>query len=120
MNAGQKTPFAQFAPLLRRDGFRKIWDSRAGGVRVIEWRREQPDGRTLICQIWSDGHHRISHAWVGCSDTKPTDFDTEAGLAAAIQHESTRTDGWFRDPNNHHVLSAREFLLARQGAAANA
>lgn len=108
------TAFEQFAPLLRRAGFRKKWDSRSGGVRVSSWLRQEPDGRTLDCQIWSDGQHGLSHNWVGCSNTPPTDFTTEGELAIAIRHEATRTDNTYRDPNNHHVPSARAFLLSRQ------
>lgn len=110
------TPFRRFAPCLRRVGFRKKWDSRAGGVRVAEWTREEPDGRTLVCQLWADGQHRISHEWVGCTNTHPTDFEDEDGLAIAIHHEATRTDNHYRDPNNHYVPFAREFLLARRPA----
>lgn len=112
------TAFALFAWPLRRAGFRKTWDSRSGGVRIIEWRRDDSDGRTLVCQIWADGKHRINHEWVGCSDTLPTDFTDKAGLALAIEHEATRTDGYYRDPNNHNVPSARAFLLARQSPPA--
>jgi len=108
------TAFMVFAPLLRRAGFRKKWASRAGGARVAEWCREEPDGRTLVCQIWEDGRHRLNHEWCGCSDTRPTDFKTEDELAAAIQRETTRGDSRYRDPNNHHVPSARDFLQAKQ------
>lgn len=108
------SPFARFAWPLRQAGFRKTWETRSGGARMCEWRREQPDGRTLVCQIWEDSRHRISHEWVGCSDTTPTNFTTEAELTAAIDREATRTDGRYRDPNKHHVPAAREFLLARQ------
>ena len=115
-----RTAFELFAPLLIRARFRKTWDSRSGGVRVIEWRRDESDGRTLVCQIWADGKHRISHEWVGCSDTAPTDFETEAGLATAIQHETARTDGKYRDPSSHHYPPARDFLLAKQAEAISA
>lgn len=106
--------FALFAPALRRARFRKTWDSRSGGTRVAEWQRDEPDGRTLLCQIWADGRHRLSHEWVGCSDTTPTGFQTETELRAAIQCETTRVDSHYRDPNNHHAPGAKEFLLARQ------
>jgi hypothetical protein len=112
--AGNSTAFALFAPILRRAGFRKSWDSRSGGTRVAEWRREELDGRTLLCQIWEDGRHRLNHEWLGCSDTRPTDFETEAGLATAIQHETTRADSRYRDPNNHYTPGARDRLLEIQ------
>lgn len=112
------TAFARFSGPLRRAGFRKTWESRAGGVRVVEWRREERDGRTLVCQVWADGGHRISHEWLGCSDTLPTEFFDEAGMTAAIEREASRTDGSYRDPNNHHAPGAREALLAKQAAAA--
>jgi hypothetical protein len=110
------TAFAQFAMPLRRAGFRKTWDSRSGGTRVAEWRREEGDGRTLLCQISADGAHRVNHEWCGCCDTAPTDFRTEAEFTAAIAHEATRLDSRYRDPNNHHVPSSKAFLLARQAA----
>lgn len=110
------TQFALFAPILRRLRFSKIWDSRSGGIRVAEWRRDEPDGRTLLCQIGDTGSHRLSHEWVGCGDTAPTYFNTESQLALAIQCETTRTDSRYRNPNNHHVLSAKNFLLERQSA----
>lgn len=110
------TTFGLFAWPLRRAGFRKTWATRSGGARMVEWRRDDPDGRTLVCQLWEDGNHTISHEWVGCSDTHPTGFTTETGLTAAIEREATRTDGRYRDPANHHVLSARAFLVARQAA----
>ncbi len=109
--------FAKFAPLLRKAKFRKTWTSRAGGVRIDEWKREEPDGRTLVCQLWADGEHRINHEWVGCSDTVPTDFADEQGFAAAVQRESTRTDGRYRDPDNHHHEPSRAFLRAKMAAA---
>lgn len=120
MDLDKTTPFARFASPLRQLGFKKQWDSRGGGVRTAQWSRDEPDGRTLLCQIWGDGRHRINHEWVGCSDTAPTDFTTEDGLAAAIQRETTRTDSRYRDPNNHHVPAAKDFLLARQGPKINA
>jgi hypothetical protein len=86
------TAFARFAPLLRKAGFRKAWDSRGGGVRVVEWEKVCPDGRTLKCQIWADGNHRISHEWKGCMDTLPTDFTDEGGLYVAMLKESNRID----------------------------
>ncbi len=115
-----KTTFGRFAWPLRRAGFRKTWDSRAGGARMVEYRRDDPDGRTLICQLWDDGRHRISHNWLGCSKTVPSGFTTEDELTLAVEREATRTDSHYRDPDNHHAPGAREFLLARQAAVAAA
>lgn len=94
--------FARFAPLLRRAGFRKEYDSRSGGCRTVEWTRQEPDGRLLNCQLWADGGHRVSHSWIGCSDTLPTSFRTEKGLADAIERERTRIDSRYRDPGRAH------------------
>lgn len=108
------TAFEIFSRPLLRLAFRKKWDSRAGGVRVSEWKREEEDGRTLVCQIWEDGKCRLSHEWLGCSDTVPTDFSDEEELVKAIEYETIRKDSRYRDPNNHHVPEAREFLLRKQ------
>lgn len=111
-----KTPsvFAMFALLLRQAGFRKTWDTRSGGQRMTEWKREHQDGRTLEVQIWADGLHRVSHSWVGCSDTVPTSFKTAGEMYLAIKVEMLRCDGKYRDPMNHHVPSARAFLKSKQ------
>ena len=102
--------YAKFSPLLRREGFRKTYASTAGGVGMREWKRDEPDGRTLVVQLWGDGRHRISHEWLGCSSTRPTDFTDEANIFDAIERERTRTDSKYRDPANHHAPGAREFL----------
>lgn len=104
---------------LRKSRFKKTWTTRAGDCRMDEWKREEPDGRTLICQLWHDGAHRMTHEWCGCSDTKPTSFVNEQQLEAAIVHESTRKDSKFSDPTQHYHLPAREFLLRKQMAAAH-
>lgn len=108
--------FANFAWPLRRAGFRKIWDSRSGGIRVAEWRREDPDGRTLVCQIWEDGKHRVSNEWVGCTDTAPTEFTNEAEMTIAVEREATRLDNKYRDPNKHYAQKARAYLSAKQNS----
>ena len=106
--------FARFAPLLRREGFRKTWTSKAGGARTDEWRRDEPDGRTLIAQLWEDGGHRLNHEWAGCSNTAPTDFKTENQLRAAIKVETTRLDSRYANPDNHHVPGKRWELAAKR------
>jgi hypothetical protein len=109
-----ESPFAAFAPILRRLGFRKTWESVAGGMSLREWKRDEPDGRVLVLQLWESGRHRISHDWCGCSDTTPTGFKTEAELHTAIEHERARMDSKFANPDNHHAPGAREFLLSKQ------
>lgn len=111
------TVFALFAPLLRRARFRKTWDTRAGGLRTTEWRREEPDGRTLVCHISEDGQHSLSHSWLGCGDTMPTYFKAPEDLAAAIESETTRADSRYRDPDNHYAPGARDFLLSKRAMA---
>lgn len=102
---------------LREAGFRKAWDSRAGGVRTIEWRREEADGRTLHARINEDGRHSVSHSWLGCADTLPTPFEGAHGLDAAIAREAVRMDGRYADPDNHHAPGARDLLRAKQASA---
>jgi len=91
------SPFQIFAPELRRLGFRKAWSSRAGGGRVDEWSRTDPDAATLgyrqlSVQLWEDGHHRISHAINNRATTEPTGFDTIEALHVALERETTRMD----------------------------
>ena len=99
------SPFAFYAPHLRKLGFRKTWRSQAGGERMDEWTRHEPVeeqtfARKLIVQVWANGGHRITH-WIytdpvtcrlGCCSTVPTDFDNPGELRAAIEIERTRTD----------------------------
>jgi hypothetical protein len=98
------SPFAFYAPHLRKLGFRKTYTSRAGGDEVREWKRDEPIedhtfARTLIVQIWALGGHRVTHDLFhdperqrgGCS-TVPTPFDNPGELRAAIEIERTRTD----------------------------
>lgn len=83
-----------FTDALRIIGFTKIWDSRAGGQRTIQYRKHIQD-RDLIVQLWGDGNHRITHELRECSDTTPTDFRTLPQMHRAITRESTRKDnGW--------------------------
>lgn len=96
--------FALFAPHLRKLGFRKTCSSSAGGERMTEWKRDEPDDqqtipRTLTVQIWAKGDHRVTHDCYrdqerrhgGCS-TVPTSFNNPAELRAAVEVERTRTD----------------------------
>lgn len=98
------SPFALFAPHLRKLGFRKTFSQSAGGERVTEWERREPDDqqtvpRTLIVQIWANGGHRVTHICYrdpertrGGSSTVPTDFTNPGELSAAVEIERTRTD----------------------------
>lgn len=98
------SPFALFAPHLRKLGFHKTWSSSAGGERMTEWKRNEPDDeqtipRTLTVQIWANGDHRVTHDCYrdperrrgGCS-TVPTSFSNPGELRAAIEIERTRID----------------------------
>jgi hypothetical protein len=99
------SPFATFAPHLRKIGFGKTCQTTAGGERMDEWKREEPAddrgfARTLTVQIWAKGGHRVSHMVysdpetrrLGRSTTYPTYFTTPDGLRAAVEHERTRCD----------------------------
>lgn len=102
--------FAQWAPVLRRLGFRKQWDSRWGGVRQAAWTRSEADGRQIEVRLCESGRHSAHHSWEGCSDTVPTGWQNEQELHAAIEHERTRMDGTYSDPAAHSYAPARERL----------
>lgn len=87
-----QTTFQVFSPLLRAAGFRKTYDSRSGGCRVVEYSRRVGDNRVIDVQLWSDGGHRASHWIGGRMTTVATEFDSPEGLAVAIERESARTD----------------------------
>lgn len=107
--------FARFAPLLRRERFRLTYSSRSnGGFR--EWKRDEPDGRTLVVQLWASGEHRIAHEWEGCMDTPPTSFSDESNVFDAIERERTRADSTYRDPAAHHYEPARKSIASKQAA----
>ena len=76
---------------LKREGFAKDWDSRAGGCRCVQF-VHHADDRKVEVQLWEDGGHRASHFLRGRMSTLPTDFATVGEMLNAIKHEMTRND----------------------------
>lgn len=84
-----------FLLCLRRMDFATDWDTVAGGdgIRTVQLSKKVDHRRTVKVQLCGDGHHRVSHAFFGCSDTVPTDFhSTTVNMLEAIRHECGRTD----------------------------
>jgi hypothetical protein len=83
--------FRPFIIELRKQGFEKTSDSRAGGCRCAIFTKRVGE-RLLDLQLWGDGKHRVSH-WICASmNTQPTDFTDLAGMREAITRETVRTD----------------------------
>lgn len=80
-----------YSMALRREGFTKEWDSRAGGCRCVQFTRTTDD-RKVEVQLWDDGRHRASHFLRGRMSTLPTDFANPEEMLGAITREMTRTD----------------------------
>ena len=88
-----------FSTELRKMGFKKDYESTAGGemCRIYE---KQIDGRRRVnIQLWGDGGHRASHSIDGCESTLPSSFENINQMRVAIEHESQRMD-------NRKLLSA--------------
>ncbi len=83
--------FAKFAPLLRKRGFKKDWDSRSGGIRIVEWVKHVGE-RKIRVQVWAHGTHRASHSIRGRATTYPTQFVDEVTLCDALSREENRRD----------------------------
>ena len=83
--------FEKFAPLLRKRGFKKDWDSRAGGIRIAGWTKHAGE-REVRVQIWADGNHRVSHSIRNRATTHPTQFNDEASMDDALSWEENRRD----------------------------
>lgn len=81
----------RYSMALRKFGFSQSYDSRAGGMRVVEFERTQ-GRRTLRVQLWDDGKHRASHSLDGRADTEPTGFEGLTEMEKAIRHEMIRMD----------------------------
>lgn len=88
------TPFQNFAPLLRKRGFRKDSSFHGGGIRTDLWKKDLGNGRILELQLWGDGKHRVSHSAIGefgrSRITVPTEFTVEGELDSAIKFETDR------------------------------
>jgi len=76
---------------LRKAGFHKAYDSRAGGMRVVQFERTH-GRRTLQVQLWDDGQHRATHSLDGVMDTAPTNFEGLTEMEKAIWNEMVRMD----------------------------
>lgn len=73
-------------------GYKKTWETRAGGCRMTEYSKVSIGGRLITLQFWADGKHRISHTYKGLMDTAPTYFTTYDGFVEADRIERTRMD----------------------------
>ena len=91
---------------LRERGFRRTWDTSAGGERMVEYTKQIDERRTLSMQIWYGGTNRISSSFVGCGDTAPTEFASYVDMDKAILHESTRMDGKYAFPGTTALEAA--------------
>lgn len=83
--------YRPFCDALRKAGFVKASDSRAGGLRCIEFNR-QVGARSVSVQLWGDGRHRVSHMLDGRGSTLPTNFTSVEDMAWAIVNELLRED----------------------------
>lgn len=81
----------RYSMALRKFGFSQSYDSRAGGMRVVQFERTQ-GRRTLQVQLWDDGKHRATHSLDGIMDTAPTNFEGLTEMERAIRIEMTRMD----------------------------
>jgi hypothetical protein len=96
----EKSPSIKvFAAELRSAGFKKDWDSKAGGGRTVQYSKEIKDStqkkngsRKIEVQLNDDGKHRVSNMLNGRGITTPTDFHSMKGMQRAIDYESRRTD----------------------------
>ena len=66
------------------------FDSRAGGVRVVQIRYVVSGERNLHIQPWDDGNHRVSMEYRGRQATLPTSFTDVEDMLKAIQFERMR------------------------------
>lgn len=87
-----------FIGSLRRMGFTKDYDSRAGGVRCAQFSKFYGQRRVEV-QLWGDGKHRATNMIYtdkkkrcGRMSTTPTEFNTVTGMAHAIVREQSRED----------------------------
>lgn len=80
-----------FTDALRKNGvWRKDYDSRSGGVRVVQFVRRVNLHRFLELQLWDGGQHRISFMEDGRMSTPPTPFKTVPEMLKAIEIESVK------------------------------
>ena len=101
MSADQPANLRPFFSALRKVGFELEWDSRAGGVRTIQWLRQENERRIIIVQLWGDGRHRVTHSIGRRETTIPTDFIDVAQMVEAIEVERSRTDNLALMEANH-------------------
>lgn len=94
----QPSTLRPFIMALRTLGFERDFDSRAGGARIVQFKRAFGQ-RDVEVQLFDDGRHRASHMvfsdperFRGLMDTLPTDFSDGAGLLDAIICEASRPD----------------------------
>lgn len=102
-----------FILALRRAGFAKTLDSRAGGCRVAIFEKQVDERRRIYVQLWGDGRHRASHGIGGRETTRPTRFTTIDGMHAAIQCETLRTDNLALTDETYRYRRALERITAK-------
>lgn len=108
-------PLSHFSRPLRKEGFKKDFDSSSGGIRVVQFCKDIGAGRVLRVQLWADGKHRASHFYHDRASTAPTEFYSVQGMHVAILHETMRTDHKPRSTPEPDLRPKRTCHAARNG-----
>lgn len=82
----------QLAKVARQQGFKRTGQHVQDGAVFARYYEKVIGERKVEIQFFTEGSSRVLSRHHGCSDTLPTDFNTEAEMLKAIEHESTRTD----------------------------
>lgn len=89
---------APFIAALREADWKLRYDSKAGGVRTVEFYKFFGQ-REVNVQLWGDGKHRASNMIYsdrakrsGRASTNPTEFQSIDGMWQAIMAERFRSD----------------------------
>lgn len=97
--AAKHRGFRSFIRQLRKDGFKKDWETRSK-INGRDLQFSKPIGdRRLVVQLWQylgrAAEGRATHDVRGCSDTVPSVFKTVNQMQQALKHETSRKDnGW--------------------------
>jgi hypothetical protein len=88
------TPSKLLWNILRQNGFKRTLLSRHQDGTLFEYAKQINPRRKLNLQIWGGKRplFRVSSAFMGCSDTPPTEFTTYRDMIQAIAFETIRTD----------------------------
>jgi hypothetical protein len=81
--------------LRRQGGWKRAYESRAGGVRLVAFEKWVNSRRKLELQLWADGRHRVTFMWYTTKtrdrmSTSPSDFESVTGMITAIAAETRR------------------------------